>query len=105
MVLVRTLFEGTLEQPEEVAELVLADADDDRAAGVRPALAGPAPSKHGEVPDVERDDDPPLVRAKRKDGLIVDAAKCGLLCDRPHVVAPLPKHRGERPGREVLVEE
>ncbi len=83
----------------------MVDADHDRAARVRPSRLGPTARDHGEVLDVERDEDPPFAGSDRQQLLVGEAVQRPLLVGGADIVAALAERGGDAPCRDVRVEE
>jgi len=102
--LLRTSRQRLRDPVEDRAELTMVDADDDRAARVHPSRLGPAPRDHGEVLDVERDEQPSFVRGERQQLLVGEAVELALLVRGAHVVAGATQRTGDAWTRDVRVE-
>ena len=71
---------------EDQAELAVVDADHDRAARVGTSCLSPAACDHGEVLDVERDEDPSFGRSDRQQFLVGEPIELALFVRGPNVV-------------------
>ena len=97
--------EGAGDDLEDRAELAVVDADHDRAARVRTSGLGPAARDHGEVLDVEGDEDPLFGRGDRQQLLVGETVELTLFVRGSNVVALVAERRGDAPCRDVRVEE
>lgn len=91
--------EPAFDSSHDQAELVVIDRVDQDRASVRTPPAGPLPEDVGEVGDVMRNENAPVLGRQRKDVLVLETLELGLLIERADVVTLAPQRSADvRPG-------
>ncbi len=90
---------------QDQSELMLRDASDQNAAGVRSPFLGRLSQEGREVTDVERHHDSLLFGSQSEHLGIVDALQVTALVESEHIVTPLPELVGDHPAGDMCVKQ
>lgn len=97
--------ERGLDHAQREPEFAMVDADDQEAAGVVLAGAGPPADDAGEVADVEGDHDSLFGRGQFEQGFVLHAVQLARLVGGEHVMAAFTQRAGDRAPRHVRVQQ
>ena len=105
ILLPRSELEPALDSSDDERKLAVLDSVNEDDSRVRAASGSPLSEKLGEVGDVVRDEDAPVLHRQCEDVLIVASLELRLLIEGPDVVTVVSERPADAPPRDVGVEE